>query len=34
MRQVWTKRSIRQAIREVKEFEWEGDSREEDGNVS
>jgi len=27
MRQVWTKRSIRQAIREVKEFEWEGDYR-------
>jgi transposase-like protein len=27
MRQVWTKRSIRQAIKEVKEFEWEGDYR-------
>jgi hypothetical protein len=27
MRQVWTKRSIRQAVREVKEFEWEGDYR-------
>lgn len=27
MRQVWTKRSIRQAIREVKEFEREGDYR-------
>jgi putative transposase len=27
MRQVWTERSIRQAIREVKEFEWEGDYR-------
>jgi transposase-like protein len=27
MRQVWTKRSIRQAIKEVKEFEYEGDYR-------
>jgi putative transposase len=27
MREVWTKRSIRQAIQEVKEFEWEGDYR-------
>ena len=27
MQQVWTKRSIRQAIKEVKEFEYEGDYR-------
>jgi transposase-like protein len=27
MQQIWSKRSIRQAIKEVKEFEWEGDYR-------
>jgi transposase-like protein len=30
MGQVWTKKSIRQAVREVKEFEWEGDYRPSD----